>query len=357
MELTIIMPDGENERLCQILEMAGGSPRQILRQKEEMKDFLDRKKEGARLLFALSLDEFGINPAYYDLLSMIRRGGECLAGTVCGLLVDGKSEWYTKSVGKELALAISEAGGLLVGRPLTEGTGSLKNYRITAGNLGVSLMAAYAETARLLTSRILTYKEQPKDHPRLLCLYASDRKTSNTMRFWELIRKQLPETFEIREISLRNGEINDCAGCSFPTCMHFSNQSSCFYGGTMVDAVYPAVEECDGLLLLCPNYNDAIDANASAFINRLTALFRKRQFYEKKLFAVVVSGYSGSDIVAGQLLSALGMNKTFIVPPHFAVTETAYQRGEILEVAGIEEKARAFADHIIEELEAKKPIR
>lgn len=67
----------------------------------------------------------------------------------------------------------------------------------------------------------------------------------------------------------------------------------------MVEDVYPAVREADAIVMLCPNYNDALSANLTAFINRLTSLFRTTRFYDKALFAVVVSGYSGSDIVGG----------------------------------------------------------
>ena len=55
--------------------------------------------------------------------------------------------------------------------------------------------------------------------------------------------------------------------------------------------------------MLCPNYNDALSANLTAFVNRLTALFRQTRFYDKALFAIVVSGYSGGDILARQLIS------------------------------------------------------
>ena len=47
--------------------------------------------------------------------------------------------------------------------------------------------------------------------------------------------------------------------------------------------MYPAIMECDALVMLCPNYNDAISANLAAFINRLTALLRKTKFYDKYL--------------------------------------------------------------------------
>ena len=49
----------------------------------------------------------------------------------------------------------------------------------------------------------------------------------------------------------------------------------------------------------------------------------------KSLFGVVVSGYSGGDIVAEQLISGLNMNKTFALPGKFAILETANDPGEI----------------------------
>ena len=72
-------------------------------------------------------------------------------------------------------------------------------------------------------------------------------------------------------------------------CLHFGEQGGCFYGGVMQDEVYPAVRAADALVLLCPNYNDALSANLTAFINRLTALFRQTRFYDKAVFAIVVS--------------------------------------------------------------------
>ena len=98
--------------------------------------------------------------------------------------------------------------------------------------------------------------------------------------------------------------------------------------------------------MLCPNYNDALSANLTAFINRLTALFRIIRFYDKALFAVVVSGYSGSDIVAEQLIAALNMNKTFYLPPRFALMETANAPGAAMKLPGIHERLRAFAAHM-----------
>ena len=118
----------------------------------------------------------------------------------------------------------------------------------------------------------------------------------------------------------------------------------------MVEDVYPAVREADAIVMLCPNYNDALSANLTAFINRLTSLFRTTRFYDKALFAVVVSGYSGSDIVAEQLIAALNMNKTFYLPGQFAMMETANNAGAAMQLPGIEKRMNAFAERIRETL-------
>ena len=104
--------------------------------------------------------------------------------------------------------------------------------------------------------------------------------------------------------------------------------------------------------MVCPNYNDAISANLSAFVNRLTAIFRVRPFYDKRVFAVIVSGYSGSDIVAQQLISGLNMNKSFILPSRFALMETANNPGTVMDIKGIKDNAAEFADTIMKEFQS-----
>ena len=121
---------------------------------------------------------------------------------------------------------------------------------------------------------------------------------------------RLPDAFETKTISLQNGSIHDCRGCSYEACLHFAAQSRCFYGGSISDEVLPAISACDAMLFLCPNYNDAVSANIMALFNRLTNLLVKQDLYQKYLYGIVVSGYSGSDIVARQLLGAMCLNKT-----------------------------------------------
>ena len=118
----------------------------------------------------------------------------------------------------------------------------------------------------------------------------------------------------------------------------------------MQDEVYPAVRAADALVLLCPNNNDALSANLTACINRLTALFRQTRFYDKAVFAIVVSGYSGGDAVARQVIDAMSMNKSFYLPQNFALIETANAPREALALPGIQDRLEAFAQNILDTL-------
>ena len=110
--------------------------------------------------------------------------------------------------------------------------------------------------------------------------------------------------------------------------------------------VYPAIIKSDVVVLICPNYNDSVSANIMAFINRLTSVFRVNDFSAKRVYAIIVSGYSGGDLVAQQIIGAMNMNKNMLLPPRFALLETANAPGEALQIPGIKEKAANFAASI-----------
>ena len=82
-------------------------------------------------------------------------------------------------------------------------------------------------------------------------------------------------------------------------------------------------------------------------LSRLTALFRQNRFYEKRLFALIVSGYSGGDLIARQLISGLNMNKSFYLPPRFCMLETANDRGSLVKLPGIAQRGALFAGRIM----------
>lgn len=346
MSLVVIHPlpdSGQDDvRLNGVLEWTlAGMEYRALRQAEELDGL-----EGSRILFALPLGEYGVNLEYLDMLRRLRAQPALLEGCVCALIVDGGGELYTKSAAAELAFAANLAGAALIGRPLVEATGSLANFRVQAKNLGTGLMDAYRAAAGELVGRLLSFEFCPKEHPELLALHASSYHTSNTMQLWERVKERLGDACTVTEIGLRNGTLSDCSGCPYTMCLHFGERGRCFYGGVMQDEVYPAVRRCDAVLMLCPNYNDALSANLTAFINRLTVLFRQSRFYDKALLAVVVSGYSGGDILARQLIAAMNMNKSFYLPPRFALIETANAPGEAIALPGIKERLDGFVRRI-----------
>lgn len=347
-DLILINPrcqeESKTERLKKIIKYSvDGCQVTELSSLEEIENFDLRNR---RILFTISLGKSGINLSWYSVLKYLRLNQTALTGSVGGVILDSDCEFYTKSVGRNLVFAANRAGCTFPGRPLVEGTRTLKNYKIQAQNLKTDNMGAYMSAGRTLVENILSYQPVRKANPRLLVLHSNNERTSNSTALWNLIRKELPDAFTVVEKSLRNGEVVDCRGCSFETCSHFGMVDKCFYGGPIVEEIYPELLSCDGLVMLCPNYNDALSANLTAFINRMTALFTAHRFYEKQLFGVIVSGYSGSDIIAEQLISGLNMNKTFALPPRFATMHTANNPGEILMEDSIIDEARIFAENI-----------
>jgi multimeric flavodoxin WrbA len=305
---------------------------------------------GSRVLFALGLSEHGMDADVIQLIAALRQMPELMRGSTGAILIDGAGELYTKQTADMLALAANLAGCRFPGKPLVEATGSLDNWNVQSLRRGVSLLGAYHQAARELVERLVSFAPQKKERPKVLLLHASDRATSNTLQIGTRISEKIAPYCDIHEISLINGAIFDCRGCSYKTCSHFARQNSCFYGGVITNDVYPAIGDCDALLLLCPNYNDSVSANILAFINRLTSVVVYNSLYEKQLFSVIVSGYSGSDIIAQQVIGALCLNKTFSLPPQFCLMQTANNPGEAMQAEGMEERIDAFASRMLSSL-------
>ena len=312
---------------------------------ELVDDVKDADLRGKRILFAICLSEAGINMEYYRLLEYFREYPACLDGSVGGIIVDGSGELYTKALARRLAFSANLAGCTFPGKPLVEATGSLRNFHVLSGVMQRNPIDVYRDQVLKLICKILHFSFPSSENApmKLLAIHASSHSTSNTLLLWEKVKAGLYERADIKEISLRNGSMLDCRGCGYESCLHFGENGGCFYGGIMVDQVYPAILECDTLVMICPNYNDALSANLTAFINRLTALFHTHDFSRKRVYAIVVSGYSGGDIVAEQIIGALNFNKSFILPARFAMVETANDPGSVLEIEDIDRKAYAFA--------------
>lgn len=342
-ELVILKPGEISERLEKMMEYSTiGYDFIIISNCNEIKDLKFKK-----ILFVVELGDTGINIELYKMLEKIKLSGNDFMENSCGsVLIHSNNELYSRDIARKIILCCNMAGCMFPGRPVSEATGSLKNFSTQQKVLpNLTLEEICLEDSKNVVDRLMNFTHNKISNPKILTLHSSNYKTSNTLSLWNMVKGNLWE-YNINEIHIENGSVRDCKGCSYKACKHYSQSQNCFYGGIMVEEVYPAIIDSDILIMLCPNYNDSISANLSATINRLTALFRKYKFYDKYVYSIIVSGFSGSDIIAQQLISSLNINKTFMLPPKFALMETANDFGEIEKVGGIEEKAREFAENI-----------
>lgn len=341
-KLNVFIPGEISPRLESMLEFSlKGHEFTVIRSSDEMNHMKSKK-----ILFAVELGDSGINIEHFKMLEKIRMSGEnFMENSVGSIIVNSSNELFSRDIARKTILYANMAGCMFPGRPLSEATGSLKNLNTRKKMTDLSLEEVCFQECKSVVDKLMEFKLNKLDRPRILALHASNYNTSNTLSLWKMVKSNLKD-FDINEIHIENGSVRDCKGCSYKACKHYSQSNNCFYGGVMVEEVYPAIINCDVLVMVCPNYNDSISANMSAVINRLTALFRKVKFYDKYFYAVIVSGFSGSDIIAQQLISALNINKTFMLPPGFALMETANDYGEVEKVENINEKAKKFADGI-----------
>ncbi len=330
---------GTNSRLEQALPEAAAQPA------SPQDDLRNR-----RILFAVAVDDGGPDPSFYAFLRRLRQEPRLLEGCIGALVVDGTTELYTKAAAQELVTASSFAGCLFPGKPLVEATGSLYNQHILAQKLGLSWQETYFRRVGELVQRLEAFEAPRFDRPKILMLHASDKQRSNSLQLGQALCSRLQESCDIRELQLLNGTVHDCRGCGYHACLHFSQNNTCFYGGVLSDEVLPAVREADVLLFLCPNYNDALGANLVALINRMTNLVVQTDLGSTYLGAVVVSGYSGGDLVARQLMSAMCLNRGCILPPDFCLLQTANDPGDAMASEGMDERLDAMAEKIRRQL-------
>lgn len=323
---------GSNPRLLRALE---GVPYETLAPDGDLRN--------RRLLVAAAVDGGGPDAAFYTFLRRLRLEPDCLDGSTACLVVDGSTELYTKSAAQELVLAANLAGCRFPGRPLVEATGSLYNQHIQAKNLGLSWEETYFHRVQALAARLEAFEMPRFAGPRVLLLHASDQRRSNTLALGRAVCGHLAGVSVVREMPLLNGTVHDCRGCGYHACLHFAQNDTCFYGGAISEEVLPAVRDSDVLFFLCPNYNDALGANLMALINRMTGLVLQQDLGSKLLAAVAVSGYSGGDLVARQLLGAMCLNRGTILPARFCLFQTAHDPGDAMKAEGMERRAAQFA--------------
>ena len=145
--LTLICPgDRASDRYARALRAGlSGVPCQLLTE-------LTQPLHGRRLLFAVPLDESGVNLEFYRLLAFLRTHPDCLSGCAAGVVVDGAGDLHTKSAARELVLSANAAGCAFPGRPLVEAVGSLTGMDVSNASVYDGATAA-AEAAAMCRDR------------------------------------------------------------------------------------------------------------------------------------------------------------------------------------------------------------
>jgi len=316
----------------------------VIRDLKDM-DNLQNKK----LLFAIEVDT-GFDIEMLQFISDLRKiAPYALQGSVGAVLIHSDTELGTKRFAQDIIFMANNMGCAFIGQPLVEATGEMKNFLTWQKTIDLPLEEICIDMCKKLGARLKEYVHKRIETPKITAIYSSPHKYSNTLNLWRLINAHLG-SYDIEEIQIENGRISDCKGCSYTLCRHYAKKNTCFYGGFMTENVLPSIEKADSVIWLCPNYNDSFSANIAATINRLTVLCKKQSFHDKTMFGVVVSGNSGSDSVAKQLIGALNINKGFRLPPYAILSETANDPGAILKVKDIEKKAKAYAVNFINEM-------
>jgi multimeric flavodoxin WrbA len=304
----------------------------------------------AKRLFFIELDLLGENMAVHAYLcdAYERDGERAFENTVCALVVYAESIDYTKTFIKKFIYTVNRMGGSFIGHPAVEILPGLANFKTRSTAEGCTLEVACDGQLRRLVQRLAAFQMLQKKQLKLLALHAGQVDMSTTLRLWHDIRGQLTaqlgERLIVDELHVDEGKIHDCYGCPYETCLYFAKEKRCFYGGIVVEDLFPALEAADIVLWVCPNYNDSISAKLMAVINRMTALYRNMSFYDKYLAAVIVSANSGNDAVAGQLIGALTVNKGFRLWPQFAFSLLANHPNDLDGYDGLEKSISNYVD-------------
>jgi multimeric flavodoxin WrbA len=308
--------------------------------------YTDRK-----IVFLADLDPLGHCDALHTQLLMLwQQHGELgLQGSEGLVLIHSSGNLSTKRAAQGVLFWANRMGCRFPGHAMVESLGDLSNFLTWQKTIPLSLEEIRDQQCRKQMARFMAYERPRVSDPRILVLHASSNRTSNTLMLWDGVARHLPEGW-VNTMHFENGSVVDCKGCDFKTCIHYAQQKSCFYGGIIISDLIPAIEAANVIVFITPNYNDALPAMHTALINRLTALYRRMPLYDKRFYSIIVSGNSGSDSVACQMIGALNLNKGLDLPPRFALMKTANDPGSILKDPEFDRYTAEFAASMKAEL-------
>lgn len=300
-----------------------------------------------KILLALDIDETlsDINMLKF-MKKMMKRNKNGFLGSYCGIICASTSELGTKDTCQDIIFLANSMGATFIGHPMVEATKGLINFSTWQKVLKVSLYNILIDRCKILNERLRNFQSGKYEELNITVLYSTPNKVSNSLDLWRMVKSNFDNIINIKEILIENGSVQDCKGCGYKVCTHYGKDNKCFYGGPMISDVLPSIEKSNVIVWICPNYNDAIAANLTAVMNRLTVLYNKKPFYDKVTFGIIVSGNSGGDSVAKQLIGALNLNKGFMLPPKAFLLATANDPKSIFNYKNVNKLAKEFSEEI-----------
>ena len=115
MKPLLVVTTGQHIRLAGVMQYAlQGLPYERVDLEQEEIPSL----RGRRVLFALSLGQYGLDAQICRLIVRLRQHPGAMEGSCGALLIDGDGELYTKQLAHMLALCANGAGCFFPGKPL-----------------------------------------------------------------------------------------------------------------------------------------------------------------------------------------------------------------------------------------------
>lgn len=300
-----------------------------------------------KILLAIDVDETlsDINMLKF-MKKLIKKDKNGFLGSYCGIICASVSELGTKDTCQDIVFLANSMGATFIGHPMVEAIKGLINFSTWQKVLNISLYDILIERCKILNERLRNFQFEKYEELNVTVLYSTPNKVSNSLDLWRMVKSNFDASINIKEILIENGSIQDCKGCGYKVCTHYGKDNKCFYGGPMISDVLPSIEKSNVIVWICPNYNDAIAANLTAVMNRLTVLYNKKPFHDKVTFGIIVSGNSGGDSVAKQLIGALNLNKGFMLPPKAFLLATANDPKSIFNYKDVDKLAKNFSERI-----------
>ncbi len=300
-----------------------------------------------KILLAIDVDETLSDIGMLKFMKkLIKKDKNAFVDSHCGIICASTSELGTKDTCQDIIFLANSMGAIFIGHPMVEATKDLINFSTWQKVLSIPLRDILLERCKNLNERLRKFEFKKYEELDITVLYSTPNKISNSLDLWKMVKSNFDSAINIKEILIENGSIQDCKGCGYKVCTHYGKDNKCFYGGPMISDVLPAIEKSNAIVWICPNYNDAIAANLTAVMNRLTVLYNKKPFHDKVIFGIVVSGNSGGDSVAKQLIGALNLNKGFMLPPKAFLLATANDPKSIFNYKDVDKLAKEFSEEI-----------